>query len=66
MDTTKNISPERSVGEDILLRVIETAFANSSSKDEFLETVRQAGHEPYFRNDRLARHQAEWRGQISA
>lgn len=54
MDTTKNISPERSVGEDVLLRVIETAFANSSSKDEFLETVRQAGHEPYFRDSRLA------------
>lgn len=49
----KNIKSERSLDKNILLGLLETTYATSSSKEHFLSQLQEQGHLPYFRNGRL-------------
>ncbi len=53
MGDLENLKAERRQQEDILQHAVETAYAMATSKDAFIAQIRQEGHEPYFRNDRL-------------
>lgn len=46
-------SPERTKDKDVLLGLLETTYAKSTSVEHFLSQVKEHGHEPYFRNGRL-------------
>ncbi len=51
----KNVKThERQEGERTLTSILKMAYATSSSKAEFLDQLRQLGHEPYERNGRIA------------
>ncbi len=44
---------DRLLDRNILLGLLETLYAKSTSLEQFLSEIRANGHEPYFRNGRL-------------
>lgn len=54
-NSSKNINPNgRQTQKEALLKGIEQAYALSNSLSDFLQEIRMQGHEPYFRNEKLA------------